>query len=180
MAVHDTPEAVKELADKCRQLLTVFCDEWFGRYGRDFIAHYPAYYMPTGLTLSEDEIGSVNPQMAEEFFRYMARLDLDNYNRNSEQGLHTTAMSGAWLNVVYGFAGMRTDADVLSFKPTIPPKWKRFRFRIVHHGATIEIEITPRKATFTLIDGDELTVQVYGRDVKITADGASAALQKLG
>ena len=124
------------------------------------------------------ELGKM--KMAEEFFRYMARLDLDNYNRNSEQGLHTTAMSGAWLNVVYGFAGMRTDGDVLSFAPCLPPKWKRFRFRIVHHGATVEIAITRRKATFTLIDGDELTVQVYGRDVKITADGAGAPLQKLG
>ena len=67
-AMVDAPAAVKELAEKCRQLLIAFCDEWFDRYGRQFIAHYPAYYMPTGLTLSEDEIGSVNREMAEEFF----------------------------------------------------------------------------------------------------------------
>ncbi|MCE5280179.1 MAG: uroporphyrinogen decarboxylase family protein [Planctomycetaceae bacterium] len=67
-AMIDAPEAVHELATKCRQLLTAFCDEWFSRYGRAFIAHYPPYYMPQGLTLSEDEIGCVNREMAEEFF----------------------------------------------------------------------------------------------------------------
>lgn len=64
----ETPEAVRELAHKVYQLVTRFLDEWFSRYGRDFVAHYPDYYMPRGITLSEDEIGAVNPQTFEEFF----------------------------------------------------------------------------------------------------------------
>jgi uroporphyrinogen-III decarboxylase len=68
MAMVDSPEAVKELAYKCRQLLTTFLDEWHRRYGQEHIAHYPDYYMPTGMTLSEDEIGVVNNEMFEEFF----------------------------------------------------------------------------------------------------------------
>jgi len=62
------PEAVKEVAGKAMELLTAFLDEWFSRYGRELISHYPAYYLPWGVTLSEDEIGSVNPEMFEEFF----------------------------------------------------------------------------------------------------------------
>ena len=68
MAIVDAPEAVKELAEKCERLLMAYFDEWFARYGDGFIAHYPDYYMPFGLTLSEDEIGSVNTEMFEEFF----------------------------------------------------------------------------------------------------------------
>ena len=49
-------------------LLTAFLDRWFARYGRDFIAHYPYYYMPGGLTLSEDEVGVVNGAMFDDFF----------------------------------------------------------------------------------------------------------------
>ncbi|MBU0714400.1 MAG: hypothetical protein KJ964_03455 [Verrucomicrobia bacterium] len=64
----ETPEAVKELAGKARQLLAAFLDEWFRRYGTEFIAHWPAYLMTDGLTLSEDEVGAVNADMFEEFF----------------------------------------------------------------------------------------------------------------
>ena len=67
-AMVETPEVVKELAFKVRQLLTAFLDEWFRRYGREFIAHCPEYYMPYGITLSEDEIGMVNTEMFDEFF----------------------------------------------------------------------------------------------------------------
>lgn len=69
MAMLDTPEAVKELAAKCAMLLTNFMDEWFKRYGTDFIAHCPSYFMRGGITLSEDEIGIVNEEMFTEFFR---------------------------------------------------------------------------------------------------------------
>ena len=64
----DAPEAVKELAAKTKLLLFAYFDEFFARYGRDYVAHYPFYYMNGGLTLSEDEIGSVNAEMFEEFF----------------------------------------------------------------------------------------------------------------
>ena len=68
MALIDTPEAVRELADKVQQLLTLFLDEWFSRYGREFVAHYPAYYMPAGITLSEDEVGCVSTQAFDDLF----------------------------------------------------------------------------------------------------------------
>src|SRR6516165_3048398 len=42
VALRETPEAVVELAAKVRELLTTFLDEWFRRYGSEFIAHYPA------------------------------------------------------------------------------------------------------------------------------------------
>ena len=68
VAVIENPAAVRELADKVRLLLTAFLDEWFSRYGVEFIAHYPDYYMPGGVTLSEDEIGAVSPDVFEALF----------------------------------------------------------------------------------------------------------------
>lgn len=68
LAFIQAPEAVCELAAKVGQLLTAFLDEWFARYGTEFIAHFPAYYMPQGMTLSEDEVGVVNRDMFEGFF----------------------------------------------------------------------------------------------------------------
>jgi len=67
-ALVEASEAVLELVEKVRTLLIAFLDEWFRRYGREFIAHYPDYYMPQGMSLSEDEIGAVSQRMFIKFF----------------------------------------------------------------------------------------------------------------
>jgi hypothetical protein len=69
MAMITDPEAVLELEAKTRKLLSDFMHEWSSRYGPDFIAHYPDYYMPYGITLSEDEVGAVNEEMFQTFFK---------------------------------------------------------------------------------------------------------------
>ena len=68
VALAEEPEAVRELAAKVKELLVAFLDEWFARYGTEFIAHYPDYYMPQGITLSEDEVGVVSREMFVEMF----------------------------------------------------------------------------------------------------------------
>jgi len=89
-AMHDDPEAVKELIAMTEKFLGEFLDFWFGRYGRDFIAHYPDYYMPYGITMSEDEAGAISPEMFREF-------SLDSINRLSDRygriGVHCCANS---------------------------------------------------------------------------------------
>jgi hypothetical protein len=69
LAMYDELSAVKELAGMVNELLRAFLDEWFRRYGTEYIAHFPRYYMEGGLTLSEDEIGVVSREMFDEFFR---------------------------------------------------------------------------------------------------------------
>lgn len=68
VALLEEPEAVRDLAVKVKGLMVAFLDEWFARYGKEFIAHYPDYYMPQGVTLSEDEVGAVNREMFLELF----------------------------------------------------------------------------------------------------------------
>ncbi|MBD3343888.1 MAG: family 65 glycosyl hydrolase [Chitinivibrionales bacterium] len=118
--------------------------------------------------------------MAYNFFVYMARLDLDNYNRNSEQGLHITAMSGAWLNMVNGFGGMRTDGDVLSFNPSLPKQWKSYRFKVLYQGAKVEVSVDKKKCRFTVVEGDKAPVLIYGKKHTVTSEGVELKLKKLG
>lgn len=86
----EEPEAILELAHKVKQLLVSFLDEWFGRYGKEFMAHYPDYYMPSGITLSEDEIGIVNDDM---FLRYYLPELVELSNRYGQIGIHCCANS---------------------------------------------------------------------------------------
>jgi len=87
-AMLDEPEAVKELAHKISQLYFAFFDEWFKRYGSEFIAHYPDYYMPSGFTFSEDEVGAVSPKIFEELF--LPEL-IEISERYGNVGMHTCA-----------------------------------------------------------------------------------------
>lgn len=88
MAMILEPEAVKKLAHMVNGLLTEFLDEWFKRYGIDFIAHHPYYYMPYGITLSEDEIGVINNQIFTDLFL----PELENLSlRYGQIGIHCCA-----------------------------------------------------------------------------------------
>lgn len=88
VAMIEEPEAVKDLCHKVSQFVQSFLDEWFRRYGKDFIAHHPDYYMTQGVTFSIDEVGSVSPALFKEFF-----LDELNYfsNRYGGLGFHCCA-----------------------------------------------------------------------------------------
>ena len=68
MAMIESPKAVKQLSAKVKTLLFEFLDKWFARYGKELVAHYPDYYLPQGVTLSADEIGTINNDMFNKYF----------------------------------------------------------------------------------------------------------------
>lgn len=61
----DEPEAVEDLCHMVEEVLVKFLDAWFAEFGTDYIAHFPDYFMRGGMTLSEDEAGSVSPAVFE-------------------------------------------------------------------------------------------------------------------
>ncbi len=101
-------------------------------------------------------------QEAFDFFRFATRLDLDDYNRNTFEGLHVTSLSAAWLNIVYGFGGLRSDGKYLKIAPKLPDVWERLKFRIRYRGRTIEVETT-KTDTEIRISGESLELQIYDR-----------------
>ena len=106
---------------------------------------------------------------AARFFGYATRLDLDNYNRNTREGLHVTSIAMAWANIVYGFAGLRSDGPVLRFAPRLPDRWKELAFSVLYRGRLIRIRMEKGATFFRLAAGDPLDVQIYGRDCRIGA-----------
>jgi len=116
---------------------------------------------------------------AYEFFKYMARLDLDNYNKNTDQGLHVTSMSGAWLNMVYGFGGLRTDGDVLIFKPSIPDNWNSFSFRLQYRGSLLQVNVNREEAEYRILSGPGMVIKVYDREYTVDSNGVKVRLQDL-
>lgn len=116
---------------------------------------------------------------AVDYARYAARLDLDDYNNNTSEGLHVTSMAGAWMNLVYGFGGLESDGPRLRFSPVCPPRWQGFTFRLtVGHGAILEVEVSPESARFTMIEGEACTIEVFGRPLTVTRRAVNVPIQR--
>lgn len=98
---------------------------------------------------------------AYQLFRFAARLDLDNYNRNTHEGLHITSIAGSWMNIVYGFGGLRSDGGILKLAPSIPAGWAAFSFRLKHLGRTLSVRVTQREVTLSC-DAPGMELDVYG------------------
>ncbi len=69
-------------------------------------------------------------EKAYEMYVRTARLDLDDYNNDTEDGLHITSMAGTWMAVVKGFGGMRVNKGEISFDPVLPEGWESYSFRV--------------------------------------------------
>lgn len=112
------------------------------------------------------------------FFGFATRLDLDNYNRNTREGLHMTSIAAAWMNIVYGFGGMRSDGDGLLFRPTIPAAWKGYGFRVTVHGSVLKFDVTQSEVAIRVVEGDPAEITVYGERLRIGPDGVRLPLRK--
>ncbi|MBF0779658.1 MULTISPECIES: glycoside hydrolase family 65 protein [unclassified Granulicatella] len=97
---------------------------------------------------------------AVELYARTARLDLDNYNNDTEDGLHITSMSGSWLSIVQGFAGMRVYHGKLIFNPFVPKQWEGYTFKINFRERLLSVHVTKEEAVVTLISGESLTIQI--------------------
>ena len=104
---------------------------------------------------------------AYEMYLRTARLDLDNYNNDTEDGLHITSMAGTWLSIVKGFGGMQLKGDKLSFYPMLPKEWDSYSFRINFRSNTIEVKVGKDEIIFSNLNGDDLNVEVYGETIQL-------------
>ena len=107
-------------------------------------------------------------EKAVEMYQRTARLDLDNYNNDTEDGLHITSMTGSWLAIVQGFAQMKTAHGELSFAPFLPNTWNAYSFHINYRGRLIFVAVSDEQVTFTLLNGEALELSVYGQKQALT------------
>lgn len=106
---------------------------------------------------------------AYEMYVRTARLDLDDYNNDTEEGLHITSMAGTWLSVVQGFGGMRVKNNQLSLEPFLPEQWQGFSFRVGFRGSSLNISIKGNNIEIENLSKKSMTVLVYGKVVKLSA-----------
>ena len=109
-------------------------------------------------------------EQAYNFYLRTSRLDLDDYNKEVEEGLHITSMAGTWMSIVEGFGGMRVVNDKLSFKPQIPNQWNAYSFKVNFRNRIIKVNVTADCTTFQLIGTKEVSIRVNGKKVELFPD----------
>ena len=102
------------------------------------------------------KIGETNK--AYEMYLRTARLDLDNYNNDTEDGLHITSMAGSYLSIVQGFGGLRIKNQTLYIKPHCPSQWNGYGFQILLQNEPIKIEVSKSGATITNLGQNEIAI----------------------
>jgi len=111
-----------------------------------------------------------------EYARFASRLDLDDYNRNTREGLHITSLAATWLNIVYGFGGLRSDGEKLVFNPSIPKNWTSFSYNILYRGTRLNIKTSRKSAIFTACTGPAVSVKVFGKEYTVDSKGIELEL----
>ena len=107
---------------------------------------------------------------AYEFYLNASRLDLDDYNNDTNDGLHITSMGGTWMTIVKGFAGMRIKNNLLSFKPFIPEQWQDYSFNIRFRGSLLNFEVSKKEILIKNESNKDIEIILFEKKQKITGN----------
>lgn len=114
-------------------------------------------------------------EKAYEMYLRTARLDLNNINNDTEDGLHITSMGGTWMSIVEGFAGLRIDDDKLCLSPSIPKQWGYYEFRIVYRGIKLDIRVEQSLVLINNLSDSRLELKV-NKELLSIESGNSASI----
>ncbi|QBZ97468.1 glycoside hydrolase family 65 protein [Flavobacterium sangjuense] len=106
-------------------------------------------------------------EQAYTFYLRTSRLDLDDYNKEVEEGLHITSMAGTWMSIVEGFGGMRVKNDSLHFEPRIPKDWNDYSFKINFRNQILKVSVHQNETKFVLEGETAISVFVNGKEVLV-------------
>jgi maltose phosphorylase len=106
-------------------------------------------------------------EKAYEMYLRTGRLDLDNYNNDTEDGLHITSMAGTWLAIVKGFAGFRVKEDMVTLDPKLPRQWEALTFHLYFRDNILSIRMTSNQTVVTNVFGGPASVAIHDTIVEV-------------
>jgi alpha,alpha-trehalose phosphorylase len=114
------------------------------------------------------EVGHLD--LAYEYFRETAFVDLRDLAGNTSDGLHLASLAGTLLVAVAGFGGMRDHGETLAFAPCLPSSLSRLTFRMLYCGRHVRVSIGRGSACYELLSGEPLEVTHHGQSVTLVPD----------
>ncbi len=111
------------------------------------------------------EVGHL--ELAYDYFGEAALMDLDDLEHNTRDGVHIASLAGTWIAAVAGFGGMRDHDGELSFAPRLPGTLTRLAFRLAFRGRRLMVEVEPKQARYSLLEGSALEIAHHGSRLRV-------------
>ncbi len=101
------------------------------------------------------------------YFRHAALVDLADLGGNVKDGAHIASIGGTWLALVYGMAGLRDAGGILRFRPQIPSRDIRMRFRLTVRESLFEVEIGKEGVRYELLEGEPIEIHHHDEALRL-------------
>ncbi|MBL1229767.1 glycoside hydrolase family 65 protein [Enterococcus sp. BWB1-3] len=104
-----------------------------------------------------------------EFFKKACNIDMGEYMKSSDDGIHAGSLGGIWQMIVFGYGGVRMIEGQLRIEPHLPNAWKELTYGFDYQGQSITVKVTS--------DGFELTKEANGADITFISKGKNYTLK---
>ena len=78
-----------------------------------------------------------------------------------------TSIAAAWVNIVYGFGGLRSDGNIIQLSPYCPESWKSYQFHLQLFGSNIQVLVEKNEITLTLDKDLAEPIEIYHEIYKL-------------
>ncbi|MDF2533027.1 MAG: glycoside hydrolase family 65 [Clostridia bacterium] len=97
---------------------------------------------------------------AYDYFMESVRMDLDDTQGNTKDGLHMANLAGSCLGIINGFAGYRIKENGISIAPILPKQFEGYSFRIHYLDSWLEIKVA-KLIHIRLLKGNPTKIKIY-------------------
>jgi beta-phosphoglucomutase len=105
-------------------------------------------------------------QKALEYTTNTTLMDIEDLHRNTKDGLHTAAMAGSWMTMVYGVAGYRLINNTALFRPKLPSGWNCLSFKLRFKETLLKVEIKASQTTYQT-EGPKLKIKHFSNLIEV-------------
>lgn len=134
------------------------------------------YYEPktthdSSLSLSTHAILSADLGKLEQsynFFKQASNIDMGEYMKSSDPGIHAASLGGIWQMIVFGYGGIRIVNGQLRIEPHLPKEWSRLTFGFDYQGQEITVEVDQEKVTLVKTQGPVVEFLSRGQIYQLT------------
>jgi len=113
---------------------------------------------------------------AYEMYLHTARLDLDDYNNDTRDGLHITSMGGTWMSIVEGFGGLRSVKGNLHLDPVCPSQWSRYSFTIIFQDQPIRVTISQSQTLIKNLGDQSIIIYLHDEGIELAPNNDHIAV----
>lgn len=107
---------------------------------------------------------------AYQLFLRSSRLDLENRNDDTDEGIHLTSMAGNWLAVVMGFAGVAVKNNNFTFNPYLPETWESYSFKLNFRKRRLKITVDKEQIKIEQFSGTLFPLYVREKEYLSSKD----------